>query len=76
MTGIFSLWSGLSASIFRQTTYSTARFGLYNYFAQQAKQYTGKEKLSTAMTITCAGLAGGMAGLVGNPAEVSSCEYA
>ncbi|KAJ0307966.1 hypothetical protein Brms1b_009791 [Colletotrichum noveboracense] len=74
--GIFSLWSGLSASIFRQTTYSTARFGLYNYFAQQAKQYTGKEKLSTAMTITCAGLAGGMAGLVGNPAEVSSCEYA
>ncbi|KAI8267088.1 hypothetical protein K4K58_008787 [Colletotrichum sp. SAR11_239] len=67
---IFSLWSGLSASIFRQTTYSTARFGLYNYFAQQAKQYTGKEKLSTAMTITCAGLAGGMAGLVGNPAEV------
>ncbi|KAJ0354974.1 hypothetical protein COL154_011592 [Colletotrichum chrysophilum] len=72
---IFSLWSGLSASIFRQTTYSTARFGLYNYFAQSAKQYTGKEKLSTAMTITCAGLAGGMAGLVGNPAEVSSCEY-
>ncbi|KAL0933718.1 putative mitochondrial dicarboxylate transporter [Colletotrichum truncatum] len=68
--GIFSLWSGLSASIFRQTTYSTARFGLYNYFAQQAKQWTGKEKLSTAMTITCAGLAGGMAGLVGNPAEV------
>ncbi|KAK1722772.1 mitochondrial dicarboxylate transporter [Colletotrichum acutatum] len=68
--GFFSLWSGLSASIFRQTTYSTARFGLYNYFAQQAKQWTGQEKLTTAMTISCAGLAGGMAGLVGNPAEV------
>ncbi|GKT50076.1 mitochondrial dicarboxylate transporter [Colletotrichum spaethianum] len=68
--GFFSLWSGLSASIFRQTTYSTARFGLYNYFAQQAKQWTGKDKLTTAMTISCAGLAGGMAGLVGNPAEV------
>ncbi|KAK1985283.1 mitochondrial dicarboxylate transporter [Colletotrichum cereale] len=68
--GFFSLWSGLSASIFRQTTYSTARFGLYNYFAQRAKQWTGKEKLTTAMTISCAGLSGGMAGLVGNPAEV------
>ncbi|WYZ36028.1 hypothetical protein EsH8_X_000675 [Colletotrichum jinshuiense] len=68
--GVFSLWSGLSASILRQSTYSTARFGLYNYFAQQAKQWTGKDKLSTALTISCAGLAGGMAGLVGNPAEV------
>ncbi|KAK1579955.1 mitochondrial carrier domain-containing protein [Colletotrichum navitas] len=68
--GFFSLWSGLSASIFRQTTYSTARFGLNNYFAQRVKQWTGKEKLTTAMTISCAGLSGGMAGLVGNPAEV------
>ncbi|KAK2035318.1 mitochondrial dicarboxylate transporter [Colletotrichum zoysiae] len=68
--GFSSLWSGLSASVFRQTTYSTARFGLYNYFARRATQWTGKEKLTTAMTISCAGLSGGMAGLVGNPAEV------
>ncbi|KAF6825161.1 putative mitochondrial dicarboxylate transporter [Colletotrichum plurivorum] len=68
--GFFSLWSGLSASILRQTTYSTARFGLYNYFGEQAKKYTGTQKLSTGLTIACAGLAGGMAGLVGNPAEV------
>ncbi|ROT42683.1 mitochondrial dicarboxylate transporter [Sodiomyces alkalinus F11] len=68
--GIHSLWSGLSASILRQSTYSTARFGLYNIVAQKARQHTGQDKLSAAWTITCAGVAGGFAGLVGNPTEV------
>ena len=67
---MLSLWSGLSASILRQSTYSTARFGLYTAVAQKARQYTGQETLSTAWTITCAGVAGGLAGLVGNPTEV------
>ncbi|KAI6781859.1 Mitochondrial dicarboxylate transporter-like protein [Emericellopsis cladophorae] len=60
----------LSASILRQSTYSTTRFGLYNIIAEKAKRYYGQEKLSMAATITCAGLAGGLAGLVGNPAEI------
>lgn len=68
--GIPSLWSGLSASILRQSTYSTARFGLYNVVARKARDYTGQDKLSTAWTITCAGVAGGLAGLVGNPTEI------
>jgi len=73
--GIRSLWSGLSASILRQTTYSTARFALYNVFATKAKQLSGG-KLTTTSTITCAGLAGGVAGLIGNPTEVSSSSIA
>jgi dicarboxylate transporter 10 len=68
--GIRSLWSGLSASILRQTTYSTARFGLYNALAQKAKQMSGG-KLSSTSTIVCAGVAGGAAGMLGNPTEVS-----
>ncbi|KAG7143563.1 Mitochondrial dicarboxylate transporter like protein [Verticillium longisporum] len=68
--GIPSLWSGLSASIVRQSMYSTARFGLYNNLAGRAQSWTGQQKLSTAWTIACAGAAGGLAGLVGNPAEV------
>ena len=67
--GIRSLWSGLSASILRQTTYSTARFGLYNFFVQKIKQKSGG-KLSAGSTIACAGLAGGVAGMLGNPTEV------
>lgn len=67
--GIPSLWNGLSASILRQGTYSTARFGFHTYFSDKLRGYTGK-KLSVAQNIACAGVAGGVAGLVGNPAEV------
>ena len=69
-SGIPSLWNGLSASILRQATYSTARFGLYNAFAEQWKRRSEGGKLSTSATIACAGLAGGLAGVIGNPAEV------
>jgi solute carrier family 25 (mitochondrial dicarboxylate transporter), member 10 len=68
--GVFSLWSGLSASLLRQSTYSTARFGVYNYLAQQVKEPSGGKQLSLGSTITCAGLAGGIAGVIGNPTEV------
>ncbi|KAK0648725.1 mitochondrial carrier domain-containing protein [Cercophora newfieldiana] len=66
--GIPSLWSGLSASILRQATYSTARFGLYNSLSRQMQKNGSKP--SAASTIACAGVAGGLAGMVGNPAEV------
>ncbi|KAK3290780.1 mitochondrial carrier domain-containing protein [Chaetomium fimeti] len=68
--GIPSLWSGLSASILRQSTYSTARFGLYNVLSRQVQQKSGTSKLSTASTVACAGVAGGLAGMIGNPTEV------
>ncbi|RDW75845.1 putative dicarboxylate carrier protein [Coleophoma crateriformis] len=68
--GIPSLWAGISASVLRQTTYSTTRFGLYNYLARALKQRSGSVELSAASTMTCAGVAGGIAGLVGNPTEV------
>lgn len=66
--GIPSLWSGLSASILRQSTYSTARFGLYNILSRQL--HGASRKPTTTSTIACAGVAGGLAGMIGNPAEV------
>jgi hypothetical protein len=68
--GIRSLWSGLSASILRQTTYSTARFALYDILARNFQRRAGG-KLSTGSTIACAGVAGGLAGMIGNPTEVT-----
>ncbi|KAK1760118.1 mitochondrial dicarboxylate transporter [Echria macrotheca] len=59
--GIPSLWTGLSASVLRQATYSTARFGLFNLFSTA---------LFPSHTILCAALAGGLAGMLGNPAEI------
>jgi dicarboxylate transporter 10 len=67
--GIKSLWSGLSASILRQTTYSTARFALYDILARNLQRRNGG-KLSAGSTVACAGLAGGLAGMIGNPTEV------
>ncbi|OAP60713.1 hypothetical protein AYL99_05715 [Fonsecaea erecta] len=69
--GIPSLWWGISASMLRQSTYSTARFGLYNYFADIARERTGQRRLPSSWEIVCAGTAGGLAGLVGNPTEVA-----
>ncbi|KAK2608140.1 hypothetical protein N8I77_006771 [Diaporthe amygdali] len=68
--GIPSLWTGLSASILRQSTYSTARFGLYNILAQHLKSKSPTGQLSSWTTIGAAGVAGGLAGVIGNPAEV------
>jgi hypothetical protein len=68
--GIRSLWSGLSASILRQTTYSTARFALYDILARNLQRRNGGTKLSAGSTIVCAGVSGGLAGMIGNPTEV------
>ncbi|KAH0024797.1 hypothetical protein KCU78_g4946, partial [Aureobasidium melanogenum] len=65
-----SLWTGLTGSWLRQCSYSTARFGLYNYFAKEVKQRTGTTKLTAGWEVVCSGVAGGAAGLIGNPTEV------
>lgn len=69
-SGIPSLWTGLSASILRQSTYSTARFGLYNILTQHLRSKSQTGQLSSWTTIGAAALAGGLAGVIGNPAEV------
>ncbi|KAI5259502.1 hypothetical protein E4T42_00033 [Aureobasidium subglaciale] len=68
--GIPSLWTGLTGSWLRQCSYSTARFGLYNYFAKEVKQRTATTKLTAGWEVVCSGVAGGAAGLIGNPTEV------
>lgn len=68
--GVAALFSGVSATVLRQTLYSTTRMGLYEIF---------KEKLSDPVTGTlpltskiAAGLvAGGIGAAVGNPADVA-----
>lgn len=68
--GVSALFSGVSATVLRQTLYSTTRMGLYEVF---------KEKLSDPVTGTlplgskiASGLvAGGIGAAVGNPADVA-----
>ncbi|TQS34342.1 hypothetical protein Golomagni_05277 [Golovinomyces magnicellulatus] len=68
--GITSLWAGLSASILRQGTYSTARFGLHSSISSAVLTKSGRDSLPFTWNVACAGVAGGIAGLVGNPTEV------
>lgn len=62
--GIPSLWAGLSASVLRQATYSTARFGLFTVLSQRL------DAQNPWATVGAAAVAGAAAGVIGNPAEV------
>ncbi|KAM0751484.1 putative DIC1-mitochondrial dicarboxylate carrier protein [Meredithblackwellia eburnea MCA 4105] len=67
--GIRSLWDGVSASVLRQATYSTARFQLYDMIRDRAME--GRNGPPPVWLLAgCAGVAGGLAGLIGNPCEI------
>lgn len=53
--GVFALYNGLSASLLRQVTYSTTRFGLYEI----GKQEYGTTFLGKVMLAGASGAAGG-----------------
>jgi len=62
--GVLAFYNGLSASILRQMTYSTTRFGVYEVGKQHVNTdtFTGK--------IGLAGLSGLVGGIVGTPADM------
>ncbi|KAH8154357.1 uncharacterized protein LAJ45_02125 [Morchella importuna] len=66
--GFLALYSGLSASLLRQATYSTTRFGVY----EKLKTYftPNGEKLSFPKLILIASISGWVGGAAGNPADV------
>lgn len=69
--GIFAIYQGLSASLLRQATYSTTRFGVYEYLKESiAGRYNGKPPMYVLLPISMfSGLVGG---IVGNPADVAN----
>ncbi|XP_057650894.1 mitochondrial dicarboxylate carrier [Diorhabda carinulata] len=62
--GILALYAGLSASLLRQGTYSTTRFGMYEVLKQNTRSDTFTSKIAIAA------LAGGAGGIVGTPADM------
>nr|XP_043615962.1 mitochondrial uncoupling protein 5-like [Erigeron canadensis] len=68
--GVAALFSGVSATVLRQTLYSTTRMGLYEIFREKwADPNTGN--LSLTKKIGSGLLAGGIGAAVGNPADVA-----
>jgi solute carrier family 25 oxoglutarate transporter 11 len=68
--GISALFSGVSATVLRQTLYSTTRMGLYDVLKQK---WTDPEIGTMPVTkkIVAGLIAGGIGAAVGNPADVA-----
>lgn len=66
--GIFrGLFTGISASIMRQMSYSLVRLGSYEAIKQKL---SGKRRPSATKLLSAAALAGGLGGVAGNPADI------
>lgn len=67
--GVFKIYSGLTASLLRQGTYSTVRFGVYESLKEQ---YVDKYQKTptTAVLLPMSMISGALGGLVGNPCDV------
>ncbi|KAL5820026.1 hypothetical protein ACOSQ4_023868 [Xanthoceras sorbifolium] len=68
--GVAALFSGVSATVLRQTLYSTTRMGLYEIFK---RKWTDPETRNITLTrkIAAGLIAGGIGAAVGNPADVA-----
>jgi dicarboxylate transporter 10 len=67
ISGIRSVYTGISASIMRQMSYSLVRLGVYENLKQKLTD-GGKRKAEAWRLIVAAGVAGGLGGIAGNPA--------
>jgi solute carrier family 25 oxoglutarate transporter 11 len=68
--GVAGLFSGVSATVLRQTLYSTTRMGLYEVFKQKWTD-PNSGTLPLGRKIAAGLIAGGIGAAVGNPADVA-----
>ncbi|KAJ1884939.1 Mitochondrial dicarboxylate transporter, partial [Coemansia sp. IMI 209127] len=68
--GILGLYSGLSAALLRQGTYTMARFAVYDLAKDTMRQANGGRSLNGAQVAVATLLSGVAGGIVGNPAEI------
>jgi len=69
--GFLSLYSGLSAGLTRQVVYTGARLGLFDIFTEQSKDKAYDNVPGFAKKSICALGAGGIAAVLGNPADLA-----
>jgi dicarboxylate transporter 10 len=67
ISGISSIYVGITASIMRQMSYSLVRLGVYESLKQRLTE-GGQRKPEAWRLIVAAGVAGGLGGIAGNPA--------
>jgi len=71
--GFFGLYSGISAGVLRQLTYTITRFGVYEVVKNRvANTRPHNKNLSFPEKLGLAGVSGFLGAIVGNPADVSN----
>lgn len=66
-SGLRSLYTGLSASLLRQMSYSLVRLGAYE---EMKRRLSRRGRLTTGKLLLAAGAAGALGGIAGNPADI------
>ena len=69
--GLHSLFTGISATILRQSLYSTTRMGLYELLKYQWRDPARKGGMSVFKKVAAGLIAGGVGAIVGNPADLA-----
>ncbi|CAE6462612.1 unnamed protein product [Rhizoctonia solani] len=67
--GIRSVYTGISAALMRQMSYSMVRFGCYEHMKNVITE-GGKKRPTAIQLVVAGGIAGGLGGVAGNPADV------
>jgi len=74
-SGFRSIYTGISASMMRQMSYSLVRLGMYEKMKQGiVKERTGGSQATKLLV--AAGIAGGLGGIAGNPAGMCNLRSA
>lgn len=68
--GFFAIYSGLSASLLRQATYSTARFGVYEAIKEKFTDPVTGQQPPMYVLLVASMFAGCVGGAIGNPADI------
>lgn len=66
--GIVGIYSGLSAGLLRQCTYSLTRFGVYDFL--KSNYLTKDQRSDIKYLLPISMISGGIGGTVGNPADI------
>ncbi|WEW57150.1 hypothetical protein PRK78_002611 [Emydomyces testavorans] len=68
--GVFALYSGFKATLFRDLPFSALQFAFYEQEQRLAKEWVGSRDIGLSLEILTATSAGGMAGVITCPLDV------
>ena len=69
--GVAGLYRGISAAVFRQATYTTARLGIFTSLMEHLRTQSNDGHVGLGSTMIAGVVAGGIGSLIGSPADLT-----